>query len=396
MRIINVNPIPSSIFEELGFYWYTTPETPNYVADELVVITEAEGEVYYRAANELYDMFIEAGQYAIDHDLYDLFDIPRNLKEMIEVSWEDESHFHMIGRFDFAGGIDGKPIKLVEFNADTPFMVFEIALIQWMILKHNKMKEENQFNSLYETLKESFIRLKRLHPYFEKHAEEIPHALFSCLYSSIEDENTTRLFEQIAYEAGFITDFEYVDKVYFSSNEGIFKKNGEEDVKFDYWFKPIPYEYIGREEPELAGILTDILKNKLAILLNPPYALLFQSKSILKILYDLFPGHPLLLETNFEPLKDKACVEKKTLGREGANVRILDASGNTLLNTPGDYETYRSIYQEYVDLPVDTQGRLYQAGVFFSYEACGLGFRREKGIIQDRSQFVGHFIKNFP
>jgi len=113
---------------------------------------------------------------------------------------------------------------------------------------------------------------------------------------------------------------------------------------------------------------------------------------VLKILCDLFPNHPLLLRTDFVPLTDKKCVEKKTLGREGANVRILDTNNTAIFSTEGDYGHYKSIYQEYVDLPVDTENRFYQAGVFFSYEACGLGFRREKGIIQDHSQFVGHCV----
>ena len=110
-------------------------------------------------------------------------------------------------------------------------------------------------------------------------------------------------------------------------------------------------------------------------------------------MWDLFPGHPLLLETGFEPLQGRRCVEKKTLSREGANVTILDGDGTILEGTAGEYETYRSVFQEYVDLVADGHGRLYQAGVFFSYEPCGLGFRRERGIIQDRSQFVGHVVE---
>jgi hypothetical protein len=48
-------------------------------------------------------------------------------------------------------------------------------------------------------------------------------------------------------------------------------------------------------------------------------------------------------------------------------------------------------------LPADSEGRLYQAGVFFSWEPCGLGFRREKGIIHNLSQFAGHAVRaGFP
>jgi glutathionylspermidine synthase len=263
-------------------------------------------------------------------------------------------------------------------------------LIQWMLLKHNNLKEENQYNSLYEKLKENFGRLKSLHPVFGQKEDSIPHALFSCLDIGVEDENTTRLIEEIAYETGFITGFEFVEKVHFGANEGILNEEGD---TFDYWFKLIPYEYISKYEPELADILTAILKNKRCIFLNPPYTLLFQSKGLLKVLWDLFPNHPLLLQTSFEPLPFAKSVEKRTLGREGANIRILDRDGNAESATEGEYEEYKKIYQEWADLPVDEQGRFYQAGVFFSYEACALGFRREKGIIHNHSQFVGHYIE---
>jgi len=390
MRITHINRIPENIFDQLGFYWYKSPDNQRYVADELVAITQREGDACYQAAEQIYDMFIAAGQHVIDHKLYPLLDIPESLIELIELTWEDESHFHIIGRFDFAGGLDGRPIKLIEFNSDTPSMIFETALVQWMLLRHNRIDEERQFNNLYETIKASFVRMKALHPVFGLDEHSIPHALFSCFDLGLEDENTTRLMEEIAYESGFITGFEFIDKVRFSK-EGIIANQNDEP--FDYWYKYIPYELIGTEEPELAHILTDIVKTGKVRLINPPYVLLFQSKGIMKLIWDLFTGHPLLLETQFEPLHGRPFVEKKTLSREGANVRIYDRNRRLLDQTEGEYERYRSVFQELADLPKDESDRYYQMGVFFSYEPCGLGFRREKGIINNNSQFVGHYIE---
>ncbi|MBD3801588.1 MAG: glutathionylspermidine synthase family protein, partial [Campylobacterales bacterium] len=37
-------------------------------------------------------------------------------------------------------------------------------------------------------------------------------------------------------------------------------------------------------------------------------------------------------------------------------------------------------------------GNRYQAGVFFAYEACGLGFRRGGEILDNMSKFVGHVL----
>ena len=45
---------------------------------------------------------------------------------------------------------------------------------------------------------------------------------FSSISSSSEDINTTKLLQHIATEAGFNTDFEFIENVQFS-DEGIFK-----------------------------------------------------------------------------------------------------------------------------------------------------------------------------
>lgn len=389
MRLIPVQPIPESVFKKIGFYWYETPEAPPYIADELIVVSPEEGDAYYRAAGELYDLFVAAGQHVIDHRLYEDLDIPPTLIPLIEETWNDEAHFHLIGRFDLAGGLDGQPIKLIEFNADTPSLIFEVALIQWLLLRHNLLDEERQYNRLYETIKESFTRIRKLHPAAGEDDSPIPCALFSCLNLGREDENTTRLLEEIAYESGFITSFEYIDDVTFSGEKGIGNSEGE---ICDYWFKLIPYELMASEEPELVEMLTTIVGNRKTVLLNPPYTLLFQSKGLLKILWDLFPRHPLLLETVREPRPGKSWVKKKTFGREGANISIIGPVGELLASTAGEYHNFQDVYQEFTELPRDRTGKSYQAGVFFSYEPCGLGFRRERGIIQNFSQFIGHFV----
>jgi glutathionylspermidine synthase len=389
MRLIPVQPVPESVFKKLGFYWYETPENPPYIASELIIISPEEGDAYYRAADELYDLFIAAGQHVIEHRRYGELDIPPALIPLIEETWDDEAHFHLLGRFDLSGGLDGQPIKLIEFNADTPSLIFEVALIQWLLLRHNNLDEERQYNRLYETLKETFAKMRKLHTSVGKDDAPIPCALFSCLDMGREDENTTRLLEEIAYESGFITYFEFINDVLFSREKGIASSSGDD---CDYWFKLVPYELIASEEPELVEMLTDIVRNRRTVLLNPPYTLLFQSKGLLKILWDLFPRHPLLLETGGEPRAGKSWVEKRTFGREGANISMLGPKGELIACTTGEYGHFQAVYQEYTELPRDISGQSYQAGVFFSSEPCGLGFRRERGIIQNFSQFIGHFV----
>ncbi len=334
-------------------------------------------------------MFVEAGEYVVENNLFHEIGIPFNLVDAVKKSWENDVHWHIYGRFDLAGGIDGKPIKLLEFNADTPTALFETAIVQWALLKANGLDEEAQFNNVYEAIRDNFNRLIVLDGDlndFERYYEWWK-ILFSSIRGNIEDENTTRLLQKMADDAGFHTAFAYVDEVEFGDEDGIFWQ----EEQYEYWFKLIPWEMIAIEESDLARILTKIMENQKAIMLNPAYTLMFQSKAMLKILWDLFPNHPLLLETSFEPLNQKQ-VQKPFLGREGGSVKILDAEGRVITSAEDSYGDQPTIYQAYAELPQDEQGRYYQAGVFFAYEGCGLGYRRGGEILDNMSKFVSHII----
>jgi len=392
MKLQKLKPLTTEYLDSIGFIWHTDEDETSYIADEIVQISEEEANAYYEASNELYDMFCEAGDYVIDNNLFHEINIPFNLVNLIKESWENDVHWHLYSRFDLAGGIDGKPIKLLEFNADTPTSLFETAIIQWAILKANNLDEASQFNNLYDALKNNFKRIITMEDDVEKFEEYYKDLNWKILFTSIsgsgEDENTTKLLQHIANEAGYKTDFEFMDKVQFN-DEGIFK----DDTNFEFWFKLIPWENIAIDESELALILEEIITNKKAIILNPAYTLMFQSKGFMKILWDLYPNHPLLLETSFEPLVGKKQVEKRCFGREGANVAIINSDNSLDVKTDGEYEGFKAIYQEYVELPQDDKGDSYQAGVFYAYEACALGFRKGGKILNNMSKFVGHIIK---
>ncbi len=400
IRPLKVKAIDNATLEEIGFSWHTDSDGSSYVADELVQITSEEAEAYYTATNKLYDMYAEAAEYVIENDLFFELGIPFNLVESIKKSWENDVHWHLYGRFDLAGGIDGKPIKLIEFNADTPTGLFETAIVQWAMLKVNEMDEEKQFNTVYESISENFKRLitlfedpneisKEMHQTrFNEHYEGWK-ILFSSIEGDDEEEVTTKLLQRMADDAGFITGFEFLQNVQFD-DESIADAQNQD---YEYWFKLFPWEDISIEEGELALTLQKIIESQSAIVLNPAYTLLFQSKAMLKILWELFPDSPYLLETRYESLDAKAYVEKKVFGREGANTKFVEADGSISAQIDGEYEHYKSVYQEAVDFPRDEEGNYYQAGVFFAYEACGLGFRRGGKILDNMSKFVGHVIK---
>lgn len=389
MKISKINPISKEDLEKAGFSWHTDTDGSSYIDDEIISISEAEANAYYEACNELYDMYVAAAEYVIENELLSEIGIPFNLHQIVKDSFENDVHWHIYGRFDLAGGLDGKPIKLIEFNADTPTSLFESSFLQWLLLEKNGINSDKQFNDIYDALVDNFKRLVVLDgdlDEFKKYYEGWK-ILFSSISGNDEEEITTKFLQSAADEAGFKTAFEYIENVSFSE-DGVFIG----DENYEYFFKLIPWESIAIEESELAMLLTKIVQNQKAIILNPAYTLIFQSKKILSILWKLYPNHPLLLETKNSPL-NKNQVKKPTFGREGANVEVLDSELNILDSKDGEYINNGFVYQEYVDF-LEHNGYKYQAGVFFAYEACGLGFRKAKGIIDNMSKFVAHKIEN--
>ncbi len=378
---------PEKSLKNADWDWMLGENTQPYITTEMVIISEKEAENYYEAANQLYEMYIEAAQFVIDNNKFAELGIPENLIELVKDSWEKDQLWHIYGRFDLAGGIDNQPIKLIEFNADTATCIPETAVVQWASLKANGLDEDFQFNTLYESLVKQWSEMRNRNPDFT------PSLLISTMEGNPEDDTNMQVLGEAAKEAGFEVAFENIENTEFSKEQGIYKKNSDGTfTRYDFWFKLVPWEYIGWDEPELAEILTDLVKKNQTVILNPAYTLLFQSKGILKILWDLFPDHPLLLKTESSLIFGKQSVEKVLFGREGANVRILSMGGIPIEKSDGEYGNQKTIYQEYVEFLKDSAGNYYQAGVFFAGEACGLGFRRGGKIIDNKAQFCGHLI----
>ncbi|CBG39869.1 glutathionylspermidine synthase family protein [Helicobacter mustelae] len=389
MQIQKLKPLDEKTLEQIGLQWHSDEDQTPYISDELIVVSEEEAEAFYEAGNTLYDMFVEAAEYVIEKELFFELDIPNSIIPMIKQSFEEEIHWHLYGRFDFAGGLDGKPIKLLEFNADTPTMLYESALVQWALLKANGLDENKQFNNIHEAIGENFKRMITLGGDTAAFSElyEGWKILFSSVRGNIEEERTTRFLQEIAQSVGFATAYAPMDAVQFSAEEGVFF----EEENYEFLFKLIPWENIAIDEPELALIMQSMMENKNTIFLNPAYTLLFQSKRMLKILWDLFPNHPLLLESSFTPLKSKKQVKKTAFGREGANVEILDALGGVIAKNDGIYANHKPIFQEFYELN-HQDGFYYQPNVFFAYESCALGFRKGGLVIDNYSKFVSHCL----
>ena len=385
MKIKTLQEMPNEVYE---YYDYPIEGKCSDVA----IINNKQAEAYYQAADIVYKLIVEATEDVINNKEYARFGIPDFMISAIEYSWEND-HKHMIGRFDFAGGVDNLPIKLIEFNADTPFSVFETAIVQHYLAISNGYKDDQQFNYIFDTLKDAFAEI----PDIENTA-----MLFTS-WGSPEDELTTKIIGEAAEAAGAPTIWKDWEDIYAHKDIGVFtSKDGKNiEYEFPYLFKMYPWEILAVEDPEMTKSICDTICAGNLVVANPPYATIFQSKEMLAKLWELNPYHPLLLKTTITN-HCVDCVRKPIWGREGSNIAFM-SNGEVITETPGlynDFSNEQFVYQDIANFGSDSHGRRYQAGVFITDGVpSGLGFRRTNGsdkyeVITTNHELCGHVIED--
>ena len=388
--MINLLPLTGDVspaVRALGWDWAVDDACQNYVAREAVQLPESEAETLLQAADTLYDMLVQAIPDPIPDEFLRQLAIPTNLWEAVRHSWNDERHWHLYGRFDLALTPTGP--KLLEFNADTATSLPETTVVQWASLVAAGLAEDDrQANGLFECLEDQFRHWRTLNNDLQATL------LLVYLPDSAEDQANCAVLAEAARTAGFADTYICsVDDMKVSvqdDDRGIWAETVPGQwQRFDFLFKLVPWEILAEEESDLTADLTQLLLSRDVVIANPAYALLFQSKGLLAHLWSTFPHHPLLLEASLQPLSSHH-VRKPFFGREGQNVAEIQADGHASAEIPGEFSGQPQLYQEWAELPTDSQGRRYQAGVFWAGEACAIGFRREAGLITNLSEFVPH------
>lgn len=348
----------SPYWDESGYY--------RFGADEI--------DTLERVTGELMDRCLEAGQWMVDHNAFASFGITEPWVGLIREAWERDEP-QLLGRFDLCwGGAGGPPPKLLEFNADTPTALIEAAVAQWYWLQE-RMSGEDQFNSLHERLVRRWGELKI--------SPGLVH--FACVRGSAEDHMNVTYLRDTAMQAGLPTEFLFVEDIGARDNREFVDLRNR---RINTIFKLYPWEWLTRDQ---FGALIPTAGTRF---IEPIWKMLFSNKALLAVLWHLFPGHPNLLPTAFEPEKlpaGSARVRKPLLGREGANITITAADGTILAENDGPYGDGTFLYQAFQPLP-DFGGRRPVIGSWvIGGEAAGIGIRESDDLITDnRSRFVPH------
>lgn len=382
MEILQLPPVPDSFYDSLGY-----PKEGKCA--DIVVISEAEAEAFYEAAAECFRMVDAATEYVIQNGLLRQMGIPAYMDAVIKRTYEDyRRHPHMIGRFDFAGGVDGVPIKLLEFNADTPFSIFEVSTVQYALAKfHGLDPDTRQYNRLFETLQDFFVYLRQQHP----HAS----VLFTNAADG-EDDVTTQIIREAAGDV-MPGDYLHWTDVCIDRRQGVCSVDaGGQYIRnlYNVVIKMVPWDLLFLEDELMAReLVRSMEEHPDLVVCNPPYAAIYQSKALAAVMWELFPDSPYLLRSSMRPLQTKSYVRKPIWGREGRNIAVFE-NGDCLAQTDGFYKNQPELFQERAQMASDG-ARFYQAGVFISMEEpCALGFRRSASpVITTDDELCGHILR---
>lgn len=361
--------------EETGLTWHSADGQPYWAEGRHVTLSLEAAEVLEDAANELHRLSLNACEKIIRRRWFDRLAIPEAAIPLIVDSWREQD-VSLYGRFDLAWNGEGSP-KLLEYNADTPTSLLEAAVVQWQWLEDTS-PHLDQLNSLHEALVERWAMFP----------EPVIH--FACVWDALEDRQTIAYLAETAEQAGKEAVLLDMGEVGVSP-DGRFTDLEEREIL--RLFKLYPWEWMARETFFAA------VPSRRRIFTEPIWKMLLSNKGLLPVLWDLNPGHPLLLPASFDFADLQRAgiasyVAKPLLGREGANVRIFD-NGRVSAETAGEYGEGPVVYQQKAELLGDGQ-RSAVWGAWMVGDTCrALSVREDDGpITGNGSRFLAHVLED--
>lgn len=359
--------------EDAGLTWHGADGLPYWTEDRNLVLTLEAAETLEDAATELHALSLEACEQIVQRGWWDRLGISDEAAAVAESSWrmDDPS---LYGRFDLAWDGNGTP-KLLEYNADTPTSLLEAAVVQWQWLE-DVAPASDQLNSIHEALIERWKIIPD------------PMIHFTCVWDSTEDRQTIAYLAETAEQAGKSVELLDIAEIGFSPT-GRFTDLADRPI--DRLFKLYPWEWMA-DEPFFAQVPRDRHR-----FLEPAWKMMLSNKALLAILWELNPGHELLLPAFLDERQLRASgvtrwVEKPLFGREGAGVNILH-HGRTVSSGIAHAGKEASVYQQHTEL-YRGGGLHFVWGLWMVGDECrGLSARGDTSpITGNLSRFVPHRI----
>lgn len=366
---------------EVGFGFHEMYGEPYWLDDVAYVFSLDEVEEKIEApSQELHEMCMDlVGDIVGSEELLEQLAIPKDLHDLVAHSWARGDR-HLYGRFDLAYDGTG-PVKLLEYNADTPTSAFETAYFQYNWLTDQIAAGvlppgADQFNSVQESLVDAFQEFSKA---------SIFH--FAAMTDNEEDRGTTVYLMDCAVQAGHRVELLDITDI---GVDALGRFTDLQDRVIDRCFKLYPWEFMLREP------FAPYLGKSGHVFVEPAWKAVLSTKGLLPLLWKRYPNHPNLLPAFFADDPDipamRDYVRKPLLSREGENVTIF-ADGRELASAPGDYGAEGFVIQGYAPLFEGEGGFAVLGSWIVGDRACGLGIREDRSrITANLSRFVPHVI----
>jgi len=354
--------------------------------DYLCISESAIREIKH-ATNELHAMFMQATHQVLQDDsLLAKFNFPSSIWPRLRHSWNNRRNQMITGRMDFSVSEHG--VKLYEYNADSASCYMECGKVQGKWADHFGCgKGRNPGAHLHEYLVHAWKKsgvTGLLHIMQDNDLEESYHALY---------------MQKAIQEAGIRCKvLKGLSGVHWDNESCVVDSDGERITQvWKTWAWETALDQLRDQcdevlelghQPMSEGIkaprLVDVLLRKDVRVFEPLWTLIASNKAILPILWEMYPNHPYLLNTQFnltDDLKNKAYVIKPIVGRCGANIAIVDRHHSITSETAGQFEAQDQVYQAFFELPKIDNYNVQVSAFSVDGRFSGAGVRVDESLI---------------
>ena len=315
---------------------------------KFLYLSESARNEIEHATEELHQMFMHATDYVIENDeLYKKFCFPQELWPRIKKSWDNRRNEMITGRMDFS--LSPRGLKVYEYNSDSASCHMECGKVQGLWSRSHNCREglcagENLTQRLIRAWQEAEVE-GVLHIMLDDNPEETYHGLYMKLAAEaagLKCKLLRGLNGVIKNNRGKITDLDG-DEVKWVW------KTWAWETALDQLRDSVDSQKDGKIN------LADVLLTPDVMVYEPLWTLIPSNKAILPILWQLYPNHPYLLESQFdltESLTSKGYVAKPIVGRCGENIQLYNRNNVLEYSTEGQFAQRDFIYQELCRLPL--------------------------------------------
>ena len=379
--------------ERVGLTYHTLADgTPYWDESAYWQFSAAEIDRLEAATNEIQRLALAAGDVILNQDRLAQMGIPASAGAAIRAAWNGEPPA-LYGRLDLA--YDGATVKLLEYNADTPTGLVEAAIAQWYWLQ-DCFPGSDQWNSLHEKLVAKWKDLK----------DYVIDPVHFADAGSEEDRMTVAYLRDTAQQAGLHTHRIGMHEIGWDAKRLHF--DDLDNHPMNTLFKLYPWEWLLKEPFGVHALETmppasalreyGPRKDRRAwgsmLWIEPIWKMMWSNKALLAILWELNPGHELLLPAYLDGPHDmKSYVRKPVLGREGAGIAVV-RDGTVVEGTLTGESADGYVCQQLASMATAAGNTAVFGSWLIDGEPAGMGIRESTGLVTNNtSRFVPHLFK---